>query len=90
MIITSQSVDILKIESFIRGYHAYMDVWTSVQGEILRLITESTNSVKSNTVAVMKGQIVGHVPFNLAPVMSLFLRRDVNKAFAKVTGGKVN
>ena len=53
-----------------------------VQDEILRLIPECTNSVDSNTVAVMKGQIVGHVPFNLARVISLFLRRDVNKAFA--------
>ena len=43
-----------------------MDVWTPVQGQILRLISESINSVNSNTVAVMKGRIVGHVPFNLA------------------------
>jgi len=34
------------------------------------------------------GQVVGHVPFNLPPIISLFLRRDVNKAFARVTGGK--
>ena len=41
-----------------------------------------------NTVAVMKeGQVVGHVPFNLSPII---LRRDVNKAFARVTGGKQN
>ena len=37
-------------------------------------------TVDSNAAAVMKGQIVGHVPFNLALVISLFLRRDVNKA----------
>ena len=44
-----------------------------------------------NADAVMKeGRLVGHVPFNLAPIISLFLRRDVNKAFARVTGGKVN
>ena len=43
-----------------------------------------------NAVAVMKEQIVGHVPFNLSPIISLFLRRDVNKAFARVTGGKEN
>ena len=31
-----------------------------------------------------EGQVVGHVPFNpLAPIISLFLRRDVNKAFAR-------
>ena len=78
----------LSIESFIRGYHAYMDVWTPVQDEILRLIPEFINSVDSNAVAVMKeGQIIGHVPFNLAP---LFLRRDVNKPFARVAGEKVN
>ena len=85
--VTSQSVVILRIESFIRGYYAYMDVWAP---EILTLIPQSINSVKSNAVTVMKGRIVGHVSFNLAPVISLFLRRDVNKAFARVTGGKVN
>ena len=56
----------------------------------LRLIPEPTNySVNRNAVAVMKeGQIVGHVPFNLSTIISLFLRRDVNKAFARVTGGR--
>ena len=34
--------------------------------------------------------IVGHVPHNLAPRLSAFLRRDVNKAFAQVTGDKIN
>ena len=35
-------------------------------------------------------QIVGHIPFNLSPMISLFLKRDVNKAFATVTGSKIN
>jgi len=35
-----------------------------------------------------EGQIVGHVPFNLSPIISLFLRRDVNKASARFTGGR--
>ena len=43
--VTSQSVVILRIESFIRGYYAYMDVWAP---EILTLIPESINSVNSN------------------------------------------
>ena len=68
-----------------------MDVWTPVEDEMLRLIPEPSNSVDRNAVAVMKeGEVVGHVPYNLAPVVSLFLRRDVNKAFAGVTGDKVN
>ena len=35
-------------------------------------------------------QRVGHVPYNLAPSISLFLERDINKALAKVIGEKVN
>ena len=44
-----------------------------------------------NAVAVMKeGQIVDHIPFNLSTIISLLLRRDVNKALARIAGGKVN
>jgi len=68
----------------------FMDIWALVEDEMLRLIPELTNSVDGNAVAVKDGQVVGHVPFNLSPIISLFLRRDVNKAFARVTGGKVN
>ena len=32
-------------------------------------------------------QLVGHVPYNLARIISLFLKRDVNKA---LVGEKVN
>ena len=34
-------------------------------------------------------QLVGHVPYNLAPITSLFLKRDVNPVKALV-GEKVN
>lgn len=44
-----------------------------------------------NAVAVMKEDVlVGHIPFNLAPFISAFLRRDTNSGFAKVVGEKVN
>ena len=32
--------------------------------------------------------IVGHVPYNLAPRMSALLMRDMSKAFAEITGAK--
>ena len=57
---------------------------------MLKLIPEPTISVDRNAVAVEEGQVVGHVPFSLSPIISLFWRRDVNKAFARVNGGKVN
>ena len=90
-VVSSQIVEMLSTQSFIRGYHPYMDVWTPVEDEMLRLIPEPTNPGDKNAVAVMKEeQIVGHVPFKLSTIISLFLRRDVNKAFTRVTGRKVN
>ena len=52
-----------------RLHCTYTSIWTPVQYEILRLIPEPANSVDRNAVAVMKeGRVVGHVPFNLAPL----------------------
>ena len=50
------------------------------------------NNIKDlHAVAIYKEDtIVGHVPYNIAPSQSLFLRRDVNKGFAEVTGEKFN
>ena len=59
-----------EVSGDIRGYHAYMNKWTPVQDEFLRLLPEPANSVDRNTVAVMKGRVVGHVPFNLVPNIS--------------------
>ena len=81
----------LEIQSFARGYHAYMDIWTPVIGQTLLLKREPTNPKDKNSVALYEDDsIIGHVPYNLAPYLSRFLARDVNKAFAEVTGEKVN
>lgn len=81
----------LEIQSFARGYHAYMDIWTPVVGQTLLLRREPTNPKDKNAVALYEDDsVVGHVPYNLAPYLSRFLARDVNKAFAEVTGEKVN
>ncbi len=48
---------------------------------------EPTNAKDNKAVAVLKDDlVVGHVPYNLASRLFQFLRRDVNKAFAEVTG----
>ena len=39
---------------------------------------------------VNKSGLVGHVPFNLTPIFSHFLKRSFNKGIAKITGEKVN
>ena len=76
----------LEIRSYIRGYHAYHEVWNPTIGEFLILSTEPTNAKDPNAVAIFREDIVvGHVPRNLAPRLFHFLRRDVCKAFAVVT-----
>ena len=88
--VVSESLEVLHITLYIRDYHAYM-LWTPVQDEMLILKCKPTNVADRNAVTVFKeDQVVGHVPFNLAPSISLFLKKDINKAFAKVVGDKVN
>ena len=68
-----------------------MDLWTPVLNEEFILKIEPTNETDRNAVAVLKEEtIVGLVPFNLAPLISAFLRSDTNCGFAKVAGEKVN
>ena len=68
-----------------------MHTWNYGHQFKMILKREPTNVADKNTVEVHKeDQVVGHVPFNLAPSISLFLKRDINKAFAKVVGEKVN
>ena len=68
-----------------------MEVWTPTIGEILLVKSEPTNCQDSKAVAILKENVtVGHVPQIIAPRLFHFLRRDVNKAFAEVTGHKVN
>ena len=89
--VVAESLEVLHINSYIRGYHAYMELWTPVRDEMLILKREPTNVADRNAVAVFReDQVVGHVPFNVTPRISLLLKRDINKAFAKVVGEKVN
>ena len=82
---------VLEINSYVRDYHAYMDTWNPALGQELILKPEPSNYKDKHAVAVLKDDvIVGHVPYNLEPHLPQFLRREVNKAFAEVTGEKEN
>ena len=87
----SQDVAVLEFLSFIRGYHAYQTIWDPSLGDILRLEREPTNCKDRFAVAVMNGSVVvGHLPYNIAPTVSHFLKRSVNKGMVEVTGKRVN
>ena len=67
-----------------------MDVWTPVQDKMLILKRKPMNFADKNAVAVFKeNKIVGLVPYNVAPSLSHFLKRDVNMVFGKVAGEKL-
>ncbi len=90
-VVTATELQVLEIDSYIRGYHAYTDVWVPMVGESLLVKPEPANAKDKKAVAILKETtIVGHVPQNLAPRLFQFLRRDVNKAFAVIRGDKVN
>ena len=82
----------LEIHSFVRGYHAYMDIWKPSVGDCLFLMPEPDNIKDENAVAIILHDktVVGHVPFHLAPLFSQFLKRNFNKGMVKVTGDRVN
>ena len=70
-----------------------MPIWSGgTRGlEKFCLEREPTNPEDKCAVAVKKcGEIVGHIPFNLAPVASAFLKRASNKGLVEVTGNRVN
>ena len=61
--------------SFVRGYHPYMDVWTPNDGdENLYLESEDGNEYAVNAVAVIiDGKPSGHIPKNLNKTFKPFL-----------------
>ena len=51
---------VAEFDSYIRGYHAYIDIWSPVVGEILLLKREPDNLVDASAVAVWKESIRRH------------------------------
>ena len=65
--------------SFARGYHAYMNIWNPLVGEMLKYRQEPLNKMDKNAVAIIRSDsweketIVGHVPQNISKTCSMFL-----------------
>ena len=52
----------VEVASFIRGYHAYKDIWQPRVGEILLLEREPDNCDDKMAMAIIKSHtVVGHV-----------------------------
>ena len=77
-----------------RGYRVYQDTGSGTDpriGEVLPLQREPDNPKDMFAVASMRrDSVAGHLPFNLAQLVSAFLRRGVSKGPVAVTGTKTN
>ena len=68
------------VESVIRGYHEYKDIWdAAIDGLELPCKKEPGNPHDTSAVAVVKRSpgasiIVGHVPRHISMVCSIFIR----------------
>ncbi len=74
----------LTVESIIRGYHTYMDVWSPSVGEELSLKIDELNTHDRYAVAVEANdpcRVVGHVPREFSKVVFYFIRNG-----GRVTG----
>ena len=83
------------IESFVRGVHAYKEHWKTDQIGCVLKLKRANQQPRKHSVAVMKTTgnediIVGHVPYNIAPLLSAFLSRDCNNGSVKITGKRFN
>ena len=88
---------ILKISSWIRGFHVYKNWWTTKYGEILPLQPELENAEDKNAVAVLKeSRVIGPITFHLANtknrtgIVTHFISKPTNQGSVEVCGKAVN
>ena len=67
-----------QFDSYVRGYHAYVNIWEPLLGDCLKCVKEPTNEVDKHAVAVVrinslsKEVVVGHVPKFIFMIVSIF------------------
>ena len=62
------------VESCIRGYHVYKDIWDATVREELGCARESDNPEDRYAVAMKKDdKTVGHIPLTMSRLCALFL-----------------
>ena len=78
--------------SWMRGHHAYKDIFEPVIGTTLPLQREPENAKDLHAVAIVEdtGRIVGHIPLALSRIASSFLKRANQKATAEICGKRIN
>ena len=64
------------VESCVRGFHVYQDIWTPTTGEGLPCQVEDSHDTDPYAVAIKKrADIIGHVPRKISAAYSRFIER---------------
>ena len=64
------------VESCVRGFHVYQDIWTPSTGERLPCETEDMNPMDPYAVAIKnRREVIGHVPRKISAACFLFIQR---------------
>ena len=83
------AVESFTIDSMIRGYHVYKDVWSSFIGEMLYCRRDVRNHHDPFAAAVCKGTtVVGHMPRKISAACYVFLGKAGATITGKVTGSR--
>ena len=77
------------MDSCVRGYHVYKEIWEAVVGERLISERELENQMDRNAVAIKNdGKILGLVPRKMSKICSLFFRRGGSIPVACIVSGR--
>ena len=93
-IIIEKNMATYEYDSFARCYHAYMDIWNALMGEILKSKQEQTNEVDKHAVVIMrsnslgKESVVGHFPQNISKFL-MFLMISFTSIEVEVVGKRL-
>ena len=64
------------VDSCVRGFHVYKDIWTPIIGEVFSCEREDGNPMDPYAVAIKRGsEVIGHVPQKISAACSLFMQR---------------
>ena len=83
-----------KLDSFIKGYHVYHDIWSPELFEELTAVREPQNIVDKYAVSVTKaGKVVGHLmkgkTGRFAKIIFYFMRADKQNSCTTVVTGRL-
>ena len=63
------------VNSMVRGYHVYQEVWEVRIGEVLPCLREVRNRHDPYAIAVKDELVIGHLPHKISCIYSIFIRR---------------